>query len=149
MIRVEDRVSLRLQADEAFATLTDFTRLPEWDPGIARVTRCDSGPLRLGSTFDVVARFAGRDVPMRYEVEAFDPALREATLVGRASGIRATDFIHVLPRGDHSEVHWRAEFQLLGARRLLAPLMRPLFHRLAAKAMNGLRAHLGESPRNL
>ena len=80
---------------------------------------------------------------MRYEMTAYDAVLRKATLVGTGSGTRATDFIHVLPRGEHAEVHWQAEFQMLGARRLLSPFMRPLFHRLAAKAMGGLRRHLG------
>lgn len=143
MMRVEDRVQLRKDADEAFAYLADFTNLPKWDPGIARVVRRDAGPLRVGASFDVVARFAGQEVPMRYEMTEYDVTLRKATLVGTANGTRATDFIHVMPRGVHSEVHWQAEFQMLGARRLLSPFLRPLFHRLAAKAMGGLRAHLG------
>lgn len=143
MIQVEDRVQLRDSAEQAFAYLADFTHLPAWDPGIVRVTRRDAGPLRVGSTFDVVARFAGQDVPMRYEMTEFDSQHRKATLVGTASGVRATDFIHVTARGDASEVHWRAEFQMLGARRLFSPFMRPLFQRLASKAMRGLRSHLG------
>jgi len=145
MIQVQDRVQLRLSPSEAFAFLSDFTHLPEWDPGIARAARGEAGPLKVGATFNVVARFAWREVPMVYTVEAFDTEQRKATLAGRADGIVATDFIHVYERGEGSEVHWRAEFQFLGLRRLLEPFSRPLFNRLAKKAMTGLRRHLGAS----
>ena len=139
MIRVEDRVLLRSDADEVFRYLADFTHLPEWDPGIVRVRRVDSGPVRVASRFEVVARFVGREVPMSYEVEHYDEATREAVLVGEANGIRATDRITVTLREGRTEVHWQGHFELLGARKLLEPFMRPLFQRLANKAMSGLR----------
>lgn len=139
MIRVEDRVLIPGDAGEAFRYLADFTHLPEWDPGIARVERLDLGPLRVGSRFKVVARFVGREVPMHYEVKQYDEATRQAVLVGEASGIRATDRITVTSREGRTEVHWQAYFEMQGARRLLEPFMRPLFQRLANKAMSGLR----------
>jgi hypothetical protein len=158
-MKVEDRVLVRRSADEAFLYLADFARLPEWDPGIVRSRRVDggatvsvpeapaTGPLVTGARFEVVARFFGRDVPMAYELVRFDSVTREAELVGTAPGIRATDWISVRPVGEpgeaRAEVHWRAEFLLSGTSRLFGPLMRPLFSRLARKAMDGLRAKLG------
>ena len=143
MIHVEDRVPVRLHADEAFAYLADFTRLPEWDPGIVRARRLDTGPLALGARFEVVARFLGREVPMTYELVVFEPEARRAELEGRAEGVRARDRIALTPRGTGAEVHWRADFELLGASRFVEPLSRPLFHRLARAAMDGLREKLG------
>lgn len=143
MIQVEDRVPVRLGADEAFAYLADFTHLPEWDPGIARVRRLDGGPLKIGARFEVVARFLGRDVPMTYELVRHDPATRQAVLEGRGDGVRAVDRITLTPKGAGAEVHWQADFELLGAGRLFEPVSRPLFHRLARKAMDGLRRKLG------
>jgi hypothetical protein len=143
MIRVEDHVPIRGSARDGFLYLADFTNLPAWDPGISRVSRVDSGPLRVGSRFEVVARFLGRDVPMGYEVVVYDEAAQRAELLGTSPGLRATDRITVSPRGAGAEVHWQADFELLGARRLVEPLMRPLFARLARKAMGGLAARLG------
>ncbi len=147
-MKVEDRVLLRQSADAAFLYLADFARLPEWDPGIARSRRVDAASaLVTGARFEVVARFFGREVPMAYELVRFDSVTREAELVGTAPGIRATDWISVRPVGEpgeaRAEVHWRAEFLLSGTSRLFGPLMRPLFSRLARKAMDGLRAKLG------
>lgn len=145
MIRVQDVVPIRVGADEAFTYLADFAHLPEWDPGIARARRTDAGagPIAVGARFEVVARFLGRDVPMQYEVTRYDAASRQAELVGTADGLRATDRITVSARGEGAEVHWQAEFEFRGAGRLVSPLMRPLFARLARKAMAGLRRKLG------
>ena len=143
MIQVEERVSITKSADEAFLYLADFANLPEWDPGIARVTRRDLGALAIGSQFDVVARFMGREVPMVYELVRYEVASRVAELVGTAPGLRATDRIRVTPRGTGAEVHWQADFELSGVNRLLSPVMRPLFARLARKSMDGLVRRLG------
>ncbi len=144
MIQVEDRVVVRRNASDAFHALADFTQLPKWDPGIARVRRLDQGPLALGARFEVIARFVGREVPMTYELVHFDVAQLHAELVGIAPGIRATDRITVRALGEgKSEVHWQADFELFGKNRLLTPIMRALFGRLARKAMAGLRLHMG------
>lgn len=143
MIRVERRVPIRTGADDAFGYLADFSNLPKWDPGIATATRSDEGPLAAGARFRVVAQFFGRKVPMDYVMERFDVGTRTAVLVGTADGIRATDRITVEPRGAGALVHWHADFELLGAQRFLSPLMRPLFSRLADKAMAGLAEKLG------
>ena len=143
MIRVEDRVSIRGDARDGFLYLADFANLPAWDPGILRVTRTNPGPLAVGARFEVVASFMGRETPMTYELVRYDEAARSAELVGTAPGLRATDRITVSDRGGRAEVHWQADFELAGARRLAEPLMRPLFGRLARKAMSGLRARLG------
>lgn len=143
MIHVEDRVQIRSGPAEALLYLADFGRIAEWDPGILRAQRLDAGPLAVGARFDVVARFLGREVPMTYELMRFDLDAGRAELVGRAAGVRAVDRIAVTPRGDGSEVHWQADFELSGAGRLLAPLSRPVFLRLARRAMDGLRRKLG------
>jgi carbon monoxide dehydrogenase subunit G len=143
MIHAEDRVLVRRSPREALAYLADFTHLPEWDPGIVRVTRRGSGPLAVGARFDVVARFGGREVPMTYELIRYDETELRAELRGAASGVRAVDRIHVSPSGSGAEVHWDADLVLEGARRLATPVMRLLFARAARRAMDGLRAHLG------
>jgi carbon monoxide dehydrogenase subunit G len=143
MIHAEDRVTARGSAHETFRYVADLTHLPEWDPGIARVKRIDSGPLARGARFEVVARFGGREVPMTYELVEYDEASLVAELRGVASRVRAVDRIRVTPKGSGAEVHWVADLELEGVLRLTTPVMRRLFARTARKAMNGLRAHLG------
>jgi len=143
MIRVEDRVSIRGSAHDGFLYLADFANLPAWDPGILRVTRTDRGPLGVGARFEVVALSWGRETARTYGVVRYDATSHSAELVGTAPGLRATDRITVTDRGGRAEVHWQADFELAGARRLAEPFMRPLFARLGRKAMSGLRARLG------
>jgi carbon monoxide dehydrogenase subunit G len=143
MIHAEDRVAVRGSANETFRDRADFTHLPEWDPGIARVKRLDSGPLARGARFEVVARFGGREVPMTYELAVYDETSLVAELRGVASRVRAVDRIRVTPKGSGAEVHWAADLELEGVLRLTTPVMRRLFARTARKAMSGLRARLG------
>jgi hypothetical protein len=143
VIHVEDRVQVRPGPAEALLYLADFGRIAEWDPGIVRARRLDAGPLAAGARFDIVARFLGRDVPMAYELTRLDLEAGRAEVVGRADGVRAVDRITVTPRGAGSEVHWQADFEFSGAGRLLAPFSRPVFLRLARRAMDGLRRKLG------
>ena len=77
MIEVRDTVRVRPGADDAFQYLVDFRNLPRWDPGIAEVDKTDgASDVGVGSTFDVVATFMGRRVPMRYRVVEHDPRSR-------------------------------------------------------------------------
>ncbi|MEI8255536.1 MAG: SRPBCC family protein, partial [Deltaproteobacteria bacterium] len=132
MIQLDERVPIRTKADEAFLYLADFGNLSAWDPGIARSRRLDTAPLAPGARFEVVARFFGRDVPMAYELVAYDTAARTAELVGTAPGIRATDRISVTAREGGAEVRWRADVEVAGVPGFLSPLMRPLFVRVGA-----------------
>ena len=59
-------------AEEAFAYLADFSNVADWDPGVVSVHRVDEGPLAIGSAFEVVARFLGRDVPLTYRIVQLD-----------------------------------------------------------------------------
>src|SRR3954453_18524423 len=117
--------SNRSQGD-AFAYMADFTHAGEWDPSVSQAVR--SGD----TSFDLVARFGGRDVPLRYEVVELD-APRLVVLEARRPGFVSRDTITVAPAGTGSVVHYDASLVFAGLGRLLDPVMQRIFNRVGAR----------------
>ena len=121
--------------------MADFTKVAEWDPGIRSSVRV-AGDGGVGTRYEVGATFAGRVVPMTYEViEHAAPA--RIVLRGLAATVEAVDAISFedLPGGG-TRVVYRADFTLKGGLRYFGFLMKPLFGRLGRKAIGGLREAL-------
>ena len=125
----------------AFAYMADFANARLWDPSVSEARRVDEAPLGLGSAFDLVARFAGRDVPLRYEIVEYDPP-RRVVLEARRPGFVSRDTITVEPAGDGSIVHYNATLAFRGLGRLLDPVMQRVFDRVGARATLGLQTAL-------
>lgn len=128
--------------EEVFAYLHDFTTTEEWDPGTIRTTRA-SGDGGVGTRYHNVSRFLGRETELTYVVEQVE-APRLFRLRGENATVVAHDTMTLTPTGSGgTEVTYRAEFELKGAARLVAPLLAPAFRRLGDEAEVGLREALG------
>jgi hypothetical protein len=131
----------KLAPAEAFAYMADFSNARFWDPSVSQAQRSDEGPLGVGSTFDLVARFAGRNVPLTYSIVEFEPAARVVLEARR--GFVSRDTITVSESDDGgSIVHYDALLSFTGIGRLFDPLMQRVFDRVGAKAAAGIEAAL-------
>ncbi len=140
MIVVERQVAAAAPAAPVFAYLSDFTTTTEWDPATVRTERL-AGDGGIGTTYRNVTRFAGRETELRYVVtEHVSP--RTLTLRGENGTVVATDTIAVEPGPAGCRVTYTARFEMRGAWRAVAPLLRPAFRRLGDDAEAGLRAAL-------
>jgi carbon monoxide dehydrogenase subunit G len=141
MITIEESVTTPRPRPEVFAYVADFTKVAEWDPGIRSSVRA-SGDGGVGTRYDVGATFAGRVVPMTYEVvEHAVPA--RIVLRGLAATVEAVDSISFEETaGGGTRVTYRADFTLKGGLRYFGLVMKPLFGRLGRKAIGGLRQAL-------
>jgi hypothetical protein len=128
--------------EQAFDTIADFTSLATWDPAVASARRLDSGPLQVGSRFELRYRVAGPvTVPLVYELTRSD---RPDHVVLRTHSLlhAGEDDIRFETGATGTRVVWRATFGLRGPGRLLEPLLRRGFPPVAAEAGDGLRDHL-------
>ena len=131
MARYVTSIESSLPQEEAFAYMADFTNARHWDPSVSRAERDGE------RSFDLVARFAGRDVPLRYEiVELEEPRL--VVLEARGTGFTSRDTITVAAAGDGSVVHYDARLMFGGVRKLADPLMQVVFNRVGANARRGM-----------
>jgi carbon monoxide dehydrogenase subunit G len=142
MARIVEHFSVPVPPSTAFGYVADFTNTRDWDPMIDAARRVDSGPLGIGSSFEVALRFGSRTVPLVYTITVFEPDAH-VVLETEGSWYRGRDDVRIRPAGEGSEVQWDATFTLRGPLRLIDPLMGVGFRRTAAKAVDGLRSALG------
>jgi hypothetical protein len=128
---------------EAFTYMADFANARLWDPSVSEARRVGEASLGIGSGFDLVARFAGRDVPLRYEIVEYDPP-RRVVLEARRPRFVSRDTITVEPAEDGSIVEYDATLAFDGLGRLLDPVMQRVFDRVGARATLGLQTALNQ-----
>jgi hypothetical protein len=141
MARYETTIESRLDPAEAFAYMADFANARKWDPSVGESRRVDDGPLAAGSAFELVVRFVGRDVPLRYEILEYDPP-RLVVLEARKPGFVSRDTITVAAAEGGSTVHYDALLEFSGVRKLLGPIMQRVFDRVGDDAAAGMRTAL-------
>lgn len=140
-MQIHRRVTTRAPQSAVFAFMADFTTTNEWDPGTVRTIRTE-GDGGVGTVYDNVSRFLGRETQLRYVVQRYEPDSLVA-LRGENSTTVAHDTITVLPAaGGRTHLDYRAEFSFKGFARFLAPLFAPAFRRLGDKAEKGLQDSL-------
>ena len=99
MARYLTKIESALPQAEAFAYMADFANARVWDPSVSEARRVGDAPIGIGSAFDLVARFGGRDVPLRYEIVEYDSP-RRVVLEARRPGFVSRDTITVEPAGE-------------------------------------------------
>jgi hypothetical protein len=142
-MRLRHSFATRLDPERAFAYLSDFGSIEEWDPFIQRADRLDPGPPRVGSRYRASARFLGRELALDYRIVELEPPAR-VKLVGSAGRrFDGWDEISVAPAavGPGSTIAYAAEVNLHGVARLLW-LAAPLAILSGGRAMNGMRDRL-------
>ena len=88
-MRLESEVEIDRPADDVFAVVSDFSRNPDWQGGMRSAKWTTEPPLRVGSTYEQVARFLGRDVVTTFEVVGYEPG-RSVTIESRQSSFPIT-----------------------------------------------------------
>jgi hypothetical protein len=126
---------------EAFAYMADFANALVWDPSVSEARRVRVAPIGIGSAFDLVARFGGRDVPLRYEIVEYDSP-RRVVLEAQRPGFVSRDTITVEPAGEGSVVNYDATLAFGGLGRLFDPVMQRIFDRVGARATTGMQTAL-------
>jgi hypothetical protein len=151
MAQYQATIVAPIDISEAFDYLARFSSTAEWDPGVQEAEMVTPEPVGLGSAFRVVASFAGRKVPLRYEIVEFDRPYR-VTVRAENSSTVSQDTITFTPvdrrvddqpdSGHGTEVRYDADLQLKGPFRMMTPVLGLLFDRIGDRAAGGLRAAL-------
>ena len=141
MARYVTTIESALPQVEAFAYMADFANARFWDPSVSEARRVGEAAVGIGSAFDLVARFGGRDVPLRYEIVEY-ASPRRVVLEARRPGFVSRDTITVEPAGNGSVVHYDATLAFGGVGRLFDPVMQRIFNRVGARATLGMQTAL-------
>lgn len=141
MARYVATVSTGKSVEEAFDYLADFSSVSEWDETAVRAQMLGEHP-GLGTEFEVVVRFAARELPFLYRTTTFE---RPKRLVFRAesSTVVSEDTITFRPVAQGgSEVTYEADLRPKGVMKLADPILALAFKRLGDNAKAGLKREL-------
>lgn len=128
---------------DAFAYVSDFSRVAEWDPGVVESRALATGrAVEVGSRFELVALFRGKRQRFEYEVVALEPG-RSIRLEGDGEKARSTDEILVGEVDGTTQLTYRAEIRLKGVWRAAEPFLGGTFRSMGDAALDGLRRVLG------
>ena len=141
MPHYNDDVASTLTQPELFDYLADFTNAEAWDPGTKSAKRLDDGKIGVGSEFELIVEFAGRESPFVYRITEYD---RPGSLVIEADSdaVHLTDTMTCTSGGQGSNLNYDARLDLKGWRKVTAPVMAVLFNRLCEKGKGGLQREL-------
>lgn len=131
--------------DRVVNYLKDFANAEDWDAGTQRCTRNDAGPIKAGSSWHNVSKVFGVTAELTYTLEKLSD--RSLIFVGTNARSTSRDEITVDGAEVGSIVTYRADLTMHGAAKLLNPIMKLAFDRLAddtekqmTKVLNGLGA---------
>ena len=130
-------------AADAFAYVSDFSRVSEWDPGVVESRALgDDGPIDVGSRFELVGLFRGNRLRFEYVVTELEEG-RRINLVGDGEKACSRDEIRVAEVDRKTQLTYEADIRLKGVRRAAEPFLGRMFRRMGDDALDGLRRKLG------
>jgi carbon monoxide dehydrogenase subunit G len=139
-MEIRETVELDRPPAEVFPFIAEFEHLAEWDPGTIEVRSRTPGPLAVGTAYEVVSEFRGRQTELVYTVTALDPPHR-IELRGVSKTVHALDEISFEAQGSGTRVTYVARFRFQSwLVRLIAPLvLGRAFAALGRDAAQGMR----------
>jgi uncharacterized protein YndB with AHSA1/START domain len=137
---LERTVRVAKPLSRVYDYLVDFENTEEWDAGTVRTTRI-SGDGGVGTTYENVSRFLGKETELTYVVVALE-AGRTIVLRGENSSVIALDTMRLTGDEEQTEVRYTAEFEFRGVAKYLEPLLTLPLKRLGDDAEDSLRIAL-------
>lgn len=146
-MEIREVVEVSRSPEVVFPYLAEFGNLSDWDPSAVAVKSRSDGPLAVGTSYEVVSAFRGREVDLRYEVTEYDPP-RRVVLRGDSDSVGAVDEMTFESTSTGTRVTYVARFTFNNPLvRLVAPLvLRWAFRSLGREAARGMREAVERLP---
>ncbi len=130
-VQVDTTIIIERPATEVFDFIADMSNNPEWQRGQQSCVWTTEPPIRVGSTYDQVAKFLGREIRSSFEVVEYEPDLIRITSTAGTMPIDVTRT--VAPEGsDRCSVSAVVRGEPPAAMRLLGPVLGSLVRRSVA-----------------
>ena len=124
--------------NEVFAFTADFANTEKWDPGVVSARQIGSGPVGVGTKYEVETKFGSTRIPMDYEILEYETDKR-VVLEGEGKDIHALDEIFFEARDGGTFVDYTATLTFDNWIKYVSPLVAPIMRRMIGKkALDGL-----------
>ena len=143
-MRLNETRTIDRPLGEVFDYTANFANSEEWDPGVKSASRLDDGELRVGSEFSLSFEFAGRTMPMTYEIVELEPP-RKVVLRGEGDTFGAVDEITFSATSDSkTRVDYVADLRFDNFLKYLSPVLGPFMRPMGRRALDGLKQALDQ-----
>ncbi len=121
--------------------MADFRNAEEWDANTSSVKLIAGEAGEVGSKYEVITGFGGRDLTMEYETVAVD-APNQVVFESSTGVAKIRDTIDVTADGTGSRLDYDARIMTSGLGKLLDPVFSLIFKRVGDRAAESLRKAL-------
>ncbi len=122
MVDVQKVFTVSKPMAEVQGYLKDFARAEEWDAGTVSCSQKTSGPVDIGTEWNNVSTFKGKETELTYRLTRADPD--HLQFVGDNKTVTSTDDISFVAVSGGTEVTYHADFEFHGIAKLAAPFLR-------------------------
>ena len=137
-IQLDETIEVQRPLHEVFAYISEFSRIEEWDPAVARGVRTTDAPLGVGSQFriDMKAGFS-----LNYTVVEWEPQ-RRLLMTVESKPFTAREEIFFQRTAGGTRVRYVATFDFVAPLALLAKMFPGVMDRVGKSAMAGMKRAL-------
>lgn len=137
-IRLDETITVERPLHEVFAYISEFSRIEEWDPAVARGQRLTEGPLGVGSEFriDMKAGFSLRYTVIEWERD------RRLLMTVDSKPFTAREEIFFTRSAAGTQVRYVATFEFVAPLARILNAFPGLMDRVGKSAMAGMRRAL-------
>jgi carbon monoxide dehydrogenase subunit G len=143
MIRLTETATTELDRDVAFRHIGNFANIEKWDPGVVSSTKVTPGEVGVGTAYDLVLTYRGRQMEMRYVITDYSPG-HKIVLEGRGARVHAVDVIDFVDENGGTLITYTADLSLTGFGRLVEPLLGGRLRQIGSDAVAGMRMLITE-----
>jgi carbon monoxide dehydrogenase subunit G len=129
MPTVSRQFSVKPPPTQVVEYLKHFENTEEWDPGTQTCTRTSSGQVGEGATWHNVSKIFGVTAELTYTLKELTES--KLVFVGENKSSTSRDTITVDAAGTGSRLTYRADLAMKGAAKVLNPVMKLVFEKLA------------------
>jgi|SRR5215218_215608 carbon monoxide dehydrogenase subunit G len=124
--------------------LKDFANAVEWDPGTQRCTRIDSGAIVEGASWHNVSKIFGVTAELTYTLDVLNA--NNIVLIGKNKSSTSVEDIYIDAVNTGSVITYRNDLEMHGPLKLLNPVLKLAFEKLATETEQQLTSVLNRLP---
>lgn len=141
MIQLQETITVSTPIEAAFDYVAEFDNIEDWDPGVVKATKTSNSPANVGTSFDLVTTFKGRESDMTYTITTLDKPHR-LVLAGEGDILSAVDSLAFSETATGTEIRYTADLTFKGLAKIGTLLVRKDLNQLGRDAVNGLKTAL-------
>ena len=145
MITLREEITVARSVQDCFRYIADFRTVAEWDATAVRAEKVSSGPVGVGSQFDVDCQVGPSKLRLHYEITEFEP-WASLVLIGRGRFFDVEDTITFTETDAGTHILYSAAFTYRWGLGRMEGLLEPGMRTMGSESLAGMKRALEAIP---